>query len=133
MVDDILLAIASAQFVIAGPERGGIQKTKLDVVLSAVKIGEPIYIYPIFGVNAILLIFVIAGVYKKTWKGKSVFDYADLKSVVIGSSLGGGEVARKVFDQKLAKREEAWTGEPGDKTAGKVLVTLDEQHRIVLK
>lgn len=121
MVDDILLAFSSAQFMIAGQE-GGIKQTTMHATVAAIRIGDSVPIYIIAGSNAILVVlFVVSAIWNRGWRTLSTFDYQDLKSVVIGSSLGGGDIAAEVL-QRTSCEGKKWNADPGDRVAGRTMV-----------
>jgi hypothetical protein len=122
IVDDILMAFSSTQFVIAA-EEGGIKQITTYTTVAAIRVGEPNYIYNIATVNAFLLLLsVLEAIRNKAWRTLSDFDYRDLKSVVIGSSLRGSGIAVKVLKRKGCDRRNA---DPGDTVAGRTRVRLN--------
>jgi len=124
MLDDILLALSAAQFVIAGESNGGVKHTTMNATLAAVHIGESRYIYAITAFNAVLLLlFAAEALRNRGWRGQPVFDYRDPIVVIIGASLGGGDVALDVFRRK-SEMGESWNAEPGDRVAGRTQVNL---------
>ena len=95
MLDNSLLAFASAQLMIANDTIS----TPVTVSVRAVRIGEPIYIYIIAGLHfTIVLLFSFEIVRTKMWQGLSNFDYTDVKSVIVGTSIGGTEIAERARD-----------------------------------
>jgi len=117
------MAFSSAQFVIA--TQGGIKLITTNTTVAAIRIGEPSYIYIIATINALLLLlFVLEAIRNKAWSTLSAFDYQDLKSVIIGSSLGGSGIAAEVLNRK-GERRERWNADPGDRVAGRTMVRLN--------
>jgi hypothetical protein len=91
MIDDILVAYASAQIMVGCQH----ETTNSVITINALKIGQGIYIWAVFGLNlALLLVFVEEAIRCKSWSGLTTFDYLDILSVIISASRGGPEVAR---------------------------------------
>ncbi|CZR64429.1 uncharacterized protein PAC_14327 [Phialocephala subalpina] len=125
MVDSFLLAYSSAQFIIAGANNNGIQTTTMDVTVAGIRIGESSYIYTIAAINfCLIMLLIIEAVRNRGWKDQGYFDYRDLKSVIVGASIGGDGVASEVMRRKEAMGEE-WVGDPSDRITGKVMVVLN--------
>jgi hypothetical protein len=124
IVDDILMAFSSAQFVIAAPN-GGVKEINADTTVAAIRIGEPRYIYIIATVNALLLLLcVLEAIRNKAWRALSAFDYRDLTWVIFGSSLGGNGIAMEVLKRK-GETCEGWNASPGDIEAGRTMERLN--------
>lgn len=131
IVDDILMAFSSAQFVIAAQE-GGIKQITTNATVAAIRIGEPSYIYIITTINALLLLYIaLEAIRNNVWRTLSVFDYRDLKSVVIGSSLGGTGIAVEVLKRK-DERSEKWNADPEDRVAGRTMVRLNGTEGVLI-
>ncbi|TEY87374.1 hypothetical protein BOTCAL_0003g00550 [Botryotinia calthae] len=100
MMDDLLVAYASAQLMIANDTK----TVNATVTYAAVRLGQPIYVYSVFMVNlAIILIVTLEAVRTRSWTLLTPFDYNDLSSLASASSRGGyhlanalAAVARKV-------------------------------------
>ncbi|KAL2065691.1 hypothetical protein VTL71DRAFT_3361 [Oculimacula yallundae] len=124
MIDNIIIALSSAQFVIAANKSGGIQKVPMNATIAAIKFGDPGYIYYISVVNIfILILYLVEAFRNRGWRKLSNFDYRDLKSVVVGSSLGGRDIANDVLSNKK-EGSEIWQAEPVDKVTGSTLLEL---------
>ena len=132
MIDNILLGFSSAQFIIAAQENG-IRQTDAAAILVAVRIGDPIYIYIISGINAfVVLLFVCEAVRNKGWDMQSLFDYQDLKAVIIGASMGGKDIASEVLRRKDEKSKQ-WAADPDDEIAGDIQVTLGGKDGVTIE
>lgn len=102
MMDDLLVAYASAQLMIANDTK----TVNATVTYAAVRLGQPVYVYSVFLVNlAIILIVVLEAFRTRGWTHLTTFDYNDLSSLATASSRGGYHlanaltaVARKVED-----------------------------------
>ncbi|KAI9717775.1 MAG: hypothetical protein M1812_004504 [Candelaria pacifica] len=121
MLDNVLLAYSSAQLMIANDTIA----SPTTIITQAVRIGAPAYIYIIAAINfAILLLYLIELARTRGWKGLQRFDYTDIKSVIVGTSMGGSSVAnatRQAHDLKQSR----WDGSSGDRVVGKIAVHLD--------
>jgi hypothetical protein len=129
LVDDALVATASAQLII-------LQETETTPVvarLQALQIGQKSYIYAIAGVNAAILTFLcIEAIRSKGWRGLPRFNFANTKSVVVGSSNGGIAVANALEDEYHRLHpghKRVWHGDPDDRTVGKIEVILSRTQR----
>jgi hypothetical protein len=86
MLDNSLLAFSSAQLMIANDTFSA--PTSLSI--SAIRFGEPKYVYIITGIHfTITLLCLVELVRTRVWRGLSKFDYTDIKSVIVGASIGG--------------------------------------------
>ncbi|KAI9703567.1 MAG: hypothetical protein M1836_007337 [Candelina mexicana] len=121
MLDNVLLAYSSAQLIIANDTIS----TPTTALLQSVRLGEPAYIYIIGAINfAILILYLFELARTRGWKGLQRFDYMDIKSVIVGTSMGGTSVAnatRQAHDLKQSR----WNGTSGDRIVGKITVRLD--------
>ncbi|MCJ1431076.1 hypothetical protein MMC27_000426 [Xylographa pallens] len=124
MIDDILIAFSSAQFIIAGENNNGRMSSHLTATLAAVKIGDERFIVCISIINAVIvLLFVFEAVRNRGWKSGTLFDYRDLKCLVIGTTLGGAENMR-IVEKKLRDEERFWVANPADLTMGKLEIGM---------
>ncbi|KAF7932258.1 hypothetical protein EAE99_003498 [Botrytis elliptica] len=90
MMDDLLVAYASAQLMIANDTK----TVNATVTYAAVRLGQPIYVYSVFLVNlAIILIVVLEAFRTRGWTHLTTFDYNDLSSLATASSRGGYHLA----------------------------------------
>lgn len=61
---------------------------------SGVRIGQSVYIYAVAAVNfALVLLSLSEAVGTRVWKGFSRWNFADVKSLVVGTAKGGAAVA----------------------------------------
>lgn len=96
MLDDMLLAVSSAQLMIAGSitPSTSLRQTEATIDVNAVKLGQTGYIYGIFVLNAVLLLLWCAEALRTHgWRSLPPFDYRDVKNVIISTSMGGDAVA----------------------------------------
>jgi hypothetical protein len=104
MIDDMLVAFASAQIMI-------VNDTKIVpaiVVVDALQIGEAQYIWIIVLLNTIIFL-IVGGEALRTrgWHGLTDFNYMDPRNLVIGSSRGGSDLADVADDMTTRHEEEA--------------------------
>ncbi|MCJ1362851.1 hypothetical protein MMC16_001957 [Acarospora aff. strigata] len=130
MVDDVLLAYASAQLMIAGTDNPTASRKATDATLEipAVRIGQNSYIYGIAAINFILLaIFVLETLRTRGWHDLPAFDYQDLKTLVVGSSMGSDSVALAASLAHRSRRS-SWKADPADAVVGKVKVVVERRE-----
>lgn len=122
MLDNVLLAYSSAQLMVA---HDYYQVPTTALVLS-VRVGEPKYIYSISTINfLVVLLFLLEAIRTKGWNGLKKFDFMDIKSVVIGTSMGGTAIANAVR-RAYAPDHGRWDGSAADSVAGKMAVRVDD-------
>lgn len=127
MIDDLLVAYASAQLLIANDST----PTLATLQVQAFVFGSAIYVYLIFMINtAVILVLIEEAFRTRNWKGLSSFDYMDPRSLIIGSSLGGKAVAEKV--ETLARGNKKSVYEHDSHQIGNIRVLLDDHRSIVL-
>ena len=96
MLDDILVAYASAQLTIAED----LTEVSATVSLSAVRFGKSVYIYLIFSINTFVLLLIAEEAFRtKGWKNLPAFDYTDLAHLAIASSRGGTDMANAIENE----------------------------------
>ena len=127
MIDDLLVAYASAQLLIANDST----PTPATIQVQAFVFGSAIYVYLIYAINtAVILVLFQEAFRTRNWKGLSDFDYMDPRSLIIGSSMGGKAVAEKV--KTLARGNKKSVYEHDSRQVGNIRVILDEHNSIVL-
>jgi hypothetical protein len=83
MVDDVLLAYASAQLMINNQT----ENTNVTTTSAAMRVDKDVYIRAIFGINIfICLLMVVEAVRTRLWYKVSSFDYMDPADVILGAS-----------------------------------------------
>lgn len=124
MLDNVLLAYSSAQLMIANDT----YQVPITTLITSIRVGEPIYIYAIAAINFLLvLVFLVEAARTKGWRGLKKFDYMDVKSVVVGTSMGGTAIANAAARRACASDQARQDGSAADYVAGNVAVRLD--HR----
>ena len=127
MIDDLLIAYASAQLLIANDST----PTPATVQVHAFVFGSAIYVYLIFAINtAIILVLIEEAFRTQNWRGLSNFDYMDPRSLIIGSSMGGKAIAEKV--KIVAGHDKNSVYKHGSRQVGNIRVILDEHRSVVL-
>ncbi len=120
LLDDFLLAFSSAQIVLENSTstRNG------NLTVGGISLGTKGYVYSVFAVNSVIVvIFLEEFIRTKGWQGLPKFDYTDIKSVVIASSMGGSSIADTVVAQHK-KHDELWDADEDDRIAGGIRVQL---------
>ncbi|KAH0566072.1 hypothetical protein GP486_000537 [Trichoglossum hirsutum] len=127
LIDDHLLATASAQLIIAKD----IITVPATISYRAFSVGQKAYAITVVVINAlVVLAFIVEAVRTWCWRDLPKFNFKDIKSVAIASSLGGYDVGNAVGDAVSARSD--WVGDPGDRTAGSVEVMLSLDEGVVL-
>ena len=127
MIDDLLVAYASAQLLIANDST----PMPATIQVQAFVFGSTIYVYLIFAINtAVILVLIQEALRTRNWNGLSDFDYMDPRSLIIGSSMGGKAIARKV--KTLTRGNKKSVYEHDSRQVGNTRVILDEHRSIVL-
>ena len=127
MTDDMMAAYASAQLMVG---RFSVGQTAV-VQLSALRFGQTVYVYAIFGLNlAVLLLAVAEAVRTSGWKSLGGFNYLDPRHLVVAASRGGTEVAGAAEDlmadavKMKTKEKRMWLMSDPDDGAGELPVQL---------
>ena len=80
--------------------------------------------YSLFVFNLLLILILIEEMFRtRCWANLPLFDYNDLKGVIVASSMGGKELANKVVAAH-ENSESVWVADPHDKTASGIRVQL---------
>ena len=126
--DDALLASASAQLIIANDTRA----TPVVVYVNVLAMGDKRYIYAVIALNAIIVLaFCFEAARTKGWKGLPKFDYASVKSLIVGGSMGGKALGERVlYEHEMARSR--WSGDTRDSVAGKAQVMLGRRKGLAL-
>ncbi|WXC67011.1 hypothetical protein SNK03_012783 [Fusarium graminearum] len=120
MVDDMLVAYASAQFMVGEFK----DEVKGSIRVTAIIIGEKKFAIAAFSLNmAIVALFLIEAIRTRGWKDITEFDPSDIRHVMIAASEGGASLAQVGFSNrdKLGKIN-VRVGETG---AGRFTLAVD--------
>lgn len=121
LLDDSLLAFASAQLVLN--YNTSINATEGMLTIGAIRVGTRSYVYVLFTFNLLLiLIFTVATWLTSFWADLPLFNYNDLKSVAIASSMGGMDLATQAMSEKAGQGP--WMANPKDKRGDDLQVRL---------
>lgn len=122
LIDDSLLAFASAQLVLHYTNSS--QVTAGSLTVGAIVVGTRGYVYSLFAFNLLLILILIEEMFRtRCWANLPLFDYNNLKGVIIASSMGGKELANKVVAAH-EKSKSVWVADYKDKCASGIRVQL---------
>ena len=126
MLDDIMGGFNAAQLWFS-PQNASQGNTSslvpANLTYSAVRIGDKGYIWATLGINLVILIIAIEEIIRtKNWRRLALFDYLDLKSVIIAASAGGPAVVDAVRTSYQVGSH--WTGDAGSREAAMTRVRL---------
>ena len=122
LIDDSLMAFASAQLVLHYENSSRVTIGSLTV--GAVSVGTKGYVYSLFAFNLLLILILMEEMFRtRCWANLPLFDYNDLKGVIIASSMGGKELANKVVAAH-EKSKSVWVADHKDKCASGIRVQL---------
>ncbi|MCJ1272081.1 hypothetical protein MMC22_011988 [Lobaria immixta] len=120
IIDDILLGLSSSQIAIAS----SIKPTPAVAQVDSVRLGQASSIYAITIVNLFLIALSVYELIRTHgWRHLLVFDYRDVKSVIIATSLRGSALADYSNNEHKRAGTE-WVGDPADRIVGKIQVRL---------
>lgn len=120
LLDDYLADLSSAQIMIANDT----QEVAATAIVGAVKFGQKTWIYAALIINFLMVwVFVFEFFRTNRWKQLLRFDYRDIKSLIIASSLRGVQNAQHV-NAEYMKGAGEWTADASDRTAGALKVRL---------
>ena len=122
LIDDSLLAFASAQLVLQYTNSS--QVTAGSLTVGAIVVGTRGYVYSLFAFNLLLILILIEEMFRtRCWANLPLFDYNNLKGVIIASSMGGKELANKVVAAH-EKSKSVWVADHKDECASGIRVQL---------
>lgn len=100
----------------------GARSVSANTTVNAVQIGQADYIYSVALLNfAILVIFLAEALRTRGWRRLRKFNYNDLTSVIIASSIGGDGIGTRALGDKGV-----WYPDPLNQGVGDGQVQLDE-------
>jgi hypothetical protein len=119
LVDDMLVAYASAQLVVGGltvPARAFVNA-------EAIRAGSPGYIITSAVIIIVIVILVtVEAVRMRGWRALPAFDYTDARMLVVGASRGGHGIA----DHVGRERDKDWGSVPIMLSGGAL-----QEHRLI--
>ena len=125
IIDDTLLAFASAQIMIpkSTTEVSGI------ITVQNIQFGTKIYVFSLFIFNTVLVLMLLHELLRtRVWQHLPQFNYNDVKSVIVASSIGGNVLG----DEVISKHKTSgtfWVANAKDKIAGEVHVQLRHDEK----
>ena len=121
-IDNILLSYALAELIIT--------KDFVPINVTAgeatIVFGTPVYTYLIFITNLIIfLVYIAEALRTRGWRDLTTFNYVDVKTVIIGTSMGGTGIADKV-NTLHEQNGSTWHAERKDRIAGQIHAQLEK-------
>ncbi|KAJ5164553.1 uncharacterized protein N7500_006383 [Penicillium coprophilum] len=108
LVDDILVAYASAQLVVGEFKKS----TPVLVQVAALRVGSRAYVIASAVITGLIALLVIGeGLRMRWWKDLPSFDYQDNRALIVGASRGGkgvAEYAEQVKSKDLGRVPVIW-------------------------
>lgn len=116
MIDDLLVALASAQLEIAGKNSTVEAATNVTtiVTVAAMRLGTFQYIATIATLNFLIVaLYCIEFTRTRGWEKMPLFDYTDMASVIVAASRGGSQLGDAIasLHEPLGT---VWTGDSGN-------------------
>ena len=125
IIDDILLGLSSSQIMIANSTK----PTPASAQVGAVRLGQASSIFAIATVNLLLIALSVYEIIRtRGWQHLLLFDYRDIKSVIIATSLKGSVIAEH-SNTEHEKAGTEWIGAPADRIVGGIQVKLAHEVR----
>ena len=121
LLDDTLLAFSSAEIMM---HQFTTNQTG-SMTVGGIRFGTKGFVHALFAVNlAILWISIVLTLWNHGWCRLPNFDYTDIKSVIIASSMGGSSIADTVLASH-ALRGTSWKAGGTDRVVGAISVKLE--------
>ncbi|MCJ1226316.1 hypothetical protein MMC12_002966 [Toensbergia leucococca] len=125
VMDNFLVSYASAQLMVAKDQ----VKAGVESQVTALVIGTPAYVFPIFALNLVICLVYLIEVFRtRGWRHLPRFNFMDIKSVIIGTSIGGPAIAdraKKLHDAQSSVRHP----DKDDHAADHIHIQLDQTPR----
>jgi hypothetical protein len=97
--------------------------------LNAVNFGGVRFFILISAISVVVaLLFVAETIRNRAWIHSTMFDYRDLKSLVVETSLCGSGNAELVEKRPAIRGRHSWVGDSADTVMGKVKAGLESEH-----
>ena len=126
ILDDSLLAFSSAQLVLEYP--GSTKVVDGTLSIGVIEFGTRGYVYCLFAFNLVVILILLEEMIRtRGWKHLPLFDYADIKSVIIATSMGGTAIAKKVVAAH-DRQDSIWVADPSDPASGSIQVQLSRNE-----
>lgn len=125
IIDNTLGAYSAAQLMLRDDSTLAIARTQYVGVI----FGSSGYIYSIIVINlAVCIVYIFECFRSRGWRNLSKFNFMDVKSVVIGTSMGGEAIANEVISLHDAQAS-AWHAAEYDRLVGKVRIRLGKSSK----
>ncbi len=127
MVDDLLVAYASAQLMIMNDS----SLVYAAVEINAFRYGSALYIYLTFAINiAVIVLLVEEALRTRGWRDLLHFDYTDPRCLIVGASMGGCALARVAEETRIDRSKALY--KYNERAVGDIRVALHENQRAVV-
>ena len=124
-IDNILLAYASADLMITKD----FVPSNVTSEEAAIVFGTPVYIYLVFITNLIsFLVYIAEALRTRGWRDLTTFNYMDVKTVIVATSMGGTGIADKV-NTLHEENDSSWRAERKDRIAGQIHAQLERSSQ----
>jgi hypothetical protein len=123
LIDDNLLATASAQLMIAKDTY-----TVYPIAYrNGLRIGDKRFVVAVVLVNAlIILLFIEEALRTRNWRNLSKFDYSKVENIIVATSLGGSALGDAVLSKS------SWVGGDLKEAAGDIKVIASHGDHVQL-
>lgn len=127
MVDDLLVAYASAQLMIMNDS----SLVNAAVEINAFRYGSGLYIYLTFAINiAIIVLLAEEALRTRGWRDLLYFDYTDPRTLIIGASMGGSAVSHAAKNAWIDRSKPLYMYD--ERGVGDIRVALHENQRSIV-
>lgn len=124
-IDNIILSYASADLMITKDYA----PSNVTSEEAAIAFGTPVYVYLIFITNLIIfLVYIAEALRTRAWRDLTTFNYMDVKTVIVGTSMGGTGIADKV-NTLHEQNGSTWRAERTDRIAGQIHAQLERSSQ----
>ena len=141
MLDDIMVGIADAQLYYHSDSldmrnSNWTRNADVTVQFSAFRLGDENYIYLTLIINIFIFIIALEEASRtRNWHGLSLFNYQDVKSIVVAASAGGTAIANEC--RKSHGSGKTWNCDEAGEAAAEIQVRLltddpDDEGRLVI-
>lgn len=136
MADDMLLAYGTAQLMVGtrlAPEFSTAHDVTARVAVFGLQFGQPLYIYAVFALNAVILVALFCeSVRTDSWRKLTRFDYLDPRDLIVAASRGGVQLANAADEISRRRGQRAprhlWGLSDPDEGNGRLVVRLKEDE-----
>lgn len=120
IIDDILVAYAASQIVIAQDTTS----TAAHGLMEAIQLGHPFYRKSVLMLNFLIILIVLFETARtRCWKYLTKFNILDIKSAIVAASAGGNGIVKAVWARHRSQGTQ-WAGDPRDVVVRETMVDL---------